>query len=154
MANYIHAQSYCAQTPSKLFRTGLTVLKWLWRRMKWVMQVRLSEFRIRLFRLYFFFWCHLFYFIFSGWNSDIASILLLLHLIPPSPPDRKRPGKMSASQAEKHLIIFKKVNLVFTVISCSLLKISVCWANCIVKNYCRENQLKSWFNYYLSFGRD
>ncbi|XP_026067700.1 uncharacterized protein LOC113061784 isoform X2 [Carassius auratus] len=44
----------------------------------------------------------------AGWNSDIASILLLLHLIPPSPQGRKRPGKMSASQAEKHLVIFKK----------------------------------------------
>ncbi len=76
----------------------------------------------------------LFFVFFPGWNIDIASILLLLHLIPPSPQGRKRPGKMSASQAEKHLIIFKKVNLFFTVITCSLPKISVCWANCVVKN--------------------
>lgn len=44
----------------------------------------------------------------SGWDSDIASILLLLHLIPPSAQGRKKPGKVSASQAEKHLIVFKK----------------------------------------------
>ncbi len=85
--------------------------------------------------MYFFFLMLPFLFFFlSGWNIDIASILLLLHLIPPSPQGRKRPGKMSASQAEKHLIIFKKVNLFFTVITCSLPKISVCWANCVVKN--------------------
>ncbi len=82
-----------------------------------------------LFSFFFFF-----FFFFLGWNSDIASILLLLHLIPPSPQGRKRPGKMSASQAEKHLIIFKKVNLFFTVITCSLPKISLCWANYVVKN--------------------
>ncbi|XP_065150129.1 uncharacterized protein [Paramisgurnus dabryanus] len=45
----------------------------------------------------------------EGWGRDLASIILLLHLIPPSPQGRKRPGKMSASQAEKHLVIFKKV---------------------------------------------
>ncbi|XP_038135466.1 uncharacterized protein LOC119779760 [Cyprinodon tularosa] len=43
-----------------------------------------------------------------GWDSDLASILLLLHLIPPSAQGRKRPGKVSASQAEKHLLVFKK----------------------------------------------
>ncbi|XP_043088706.1 uncharacterized protein LOC122334884 [Puntigrus tetrazona] len=35
----------------------------------------------------------------DGWGSGLASILLLLHLIPPSPQGRKRPGKMSASPA-------------------------------------------------------
>lgn len=50
---------------------------------------------------------------FLGWGRDLASIILLLHLIPPSPQGRKRPGKMSASQAEKHLVIFKKVHLLF-----------------------------------------
>ncbi|XP_076866893.1 uncharacterized protein LOC143518340 [Brachyhypopomus gauderio] len=44
----------------------------------------------------------------AGWDSDLASVLLLLHLIPPSPQGRKRPGKMSATQAEKHLVVFKK----------------------------------------------
>ncbi|XP_067257291.1 uncharacterized protein [Chanodichthys erythropterus] len=42
------------------------------------------------------------------WDSDLSSILLLLHLIPPSAQGRKRPGKVSASQAEKHLVVFKK----------------------------------------------
>lgn len=44
----------------------------------------------------------------GSWYSDLASILLLLHLIPPSAQGRKRPGKVSASQAEKHLVVFKK----------------------------------------------
>ncbi|XP_060899899.1 uncharacterized protein LOC132978659 [Labrus mixtus] len=44
----------------------------------------------------------------SGWDSDLSSIILLLHLIPPSAQGRKRPGKVSASQAEKHLVVFKK----------------------------------------------
>ncbi|XP_048865910.1 uncharacterized protein LOC125739637 isoform X1 [Brienomyrus brachyistius] len=43
-----------------------------------------------------------------GWDSDLSTILLLLHLIPPSGQGRKRPGKVSASQAEKHLVVFKK----------------------------------------------
>lgn len=42
------------------------------------------------------------------WDSDLASILLLLHLIPPSAQGRKRPGKVSASQAERHLVVFRK----------------------------------------------
>ncbi|KAI3353436.1 hypothetical protein L3Q82_019964, partial [Scortum barcoo] len=44
----------------------------------------------------------------SGWDSDLSSILLLLHLIPPSAQGRKRPGKVSSSQAEKRLVVFKK----------------------------------------------
>ncbi|KAI2666648.1 Peptide deformylase [Labeo rohita] len=51
----------------------------------------------------------------DGWGSGLASILLLLHLIPPSAQDHKRSGKMSASQAEKHIVILKKVNLAFSV---------------------------------------
>ncbi|XP_058627987.1 uncharacterized protein LOC131538126 isoform X2 [Onychostoma macrolepis] len=43
-----------------------------------------------------------------AWDSDLSSIILLLHLIPPSAQGRKRPGKVSASQAEKHLVVFKK----------------------------------------------
>ncbi|XP_059214608.1 uncharacterized protein LOC131992914 [Centropristis striata] len=43
-----------------------------------------------------------------GWDSDLSSILLLLHLIPPSAQGRKRPGKVLASQAEKHLVVFKR----------------------------------------------
>ncbi|XP_029011790.1 uncharacterized protein LOC114858567 [Betta splendens] len=48
----------------------------------------------------------------SGWDSDLSSIILLLHLIPPSAQGRKRPGRVSASQAEKHLVVFKKVCIV------------------------------------------
>ncbi|KAK0155277.1 hypothetical protein N1851_002374 [Merluccius polli] len=44
----------------------------------------------------------------SSWDSDLSSVLLLLHLIPPSAQGRKRPGKVSGSQAEKHLVVFKK----------------------------------------------
>ncbi|XP_034566405.1 uncharacterized protein LOC117831709 [Notolabrus celidotus] len=44
----------------------------------------------------------------SGWDSDLSSIILLLHLIPPSAQGRKRPGKVSPTQAEKHLVVFKK----------------------------------------------
>ncbi|XP_026027933.1 uncharacterized protein LOC113024804 [Astatotilapia calliptera] len=44
----------------------------------------------------------------TGWDSDLSAILLLLHLIPPSGQGRKRPGKVSASQAERHLVVFKK----------------------------------------------
>ncbi|XP_063078502.1 uncharacterized protein LOC134468517 [Engraulis encrasicolus] len=43
-----------------------------------------------------------------GWDSDLSSILLLLHLIPPTAQGRKRPGKVAASQAEKQLVVFKK----------------------------------------------
>lgn len=41
----------------------------------------------------------------------MSAILLLLHLLPPSAQGRKRPGKMSASQAVDHLIRFLKVLL-------------------------------------------
>ncbi|XP_035985954.1 uncharacterized protein LOC118559372 [Fundulus heteroclitus] len=44
----------------------------------------------------------------SGWDTDLAFIILLLHLIPPSCQGCKRPGKVSASQAEKHLVVFQK----------------------------------------------
>uniref|UniRef100_A0A1A8NN88 Si:dkey-103d23.3 n=3 Tax=Nothobranchius TaxID=28779 RepID=A0A1A8NN88_9TELE len=44
----------------------------------------------------------------NGWDSDMSAILLLLHLLPPSAQGRKRPGKMSASQAADHLIRFLK----------------------------------------------
>ncbi|XP_072559112.1 uncharacterized protein [Paramormyrops kingsleyae] len=44
----------------------------------------------------------------NGWDSDMSAILLLLHLLPPSAQGRKRPGKMSASQAVDHVIRFLK----------------------------------------------
>ncbi|XP_042565615.1 uncharacterized protein LOC116223571 [Clupea harengus] len=45
----------------------------------------------------------------NGWDSDMSAILLLLHLLPPSAQGRKRPGKISASQAVDQLIKFQKV---------------------------------------------
>ncbi|XP_061912560.1 uncharacterized protein LOC133655921 isoform X2 [Entelurus aequoreus] len=44
----------------------------------------------------------------NGWDSDMSAVLLLLHLLPPSAQGRKRPGKMSASQAADNLIKFLK----------------------------------------------
>ncbi|KAK0134002.1 hypothetical protein N1851_030438 [Merluccius polli] len=35
----------------------------------------------------------------NGWDSDMSTIILLLHLLPPSAQGRKRPGKISASNA-------------------------------------------------------
>ncbi|XP_056450969.1 uncharacterized protein LOC130386200 isoform X1 [Gadus chalcogrammus] len=44
----------------------------------------------------------------KGWDSDMSAIILLLHLLPPSAQGRKRPGKISASNAVDHLIKFQK----------------------------------------------
>ncbi|XP_029547342.1 uncharacterized protein LOC115149023 isoform X2 [Salmo trutta] len=44
----------------------------------------------------------------DGWDGDFSCILPLLHLTPPSSQGRRRPGMMSASQAEQHLVIFQK----------------------------------------------
>ncbi|XP_014866019.1 PREDICTED: uncharacterized protein LOC106932058 [Poecilia mexicana] len=44
----------------------------------------------------------------NGWDSDMSSILILVHLLPPSPHGRKRPGKLSARQASEHLVKFVK----------------------------------------------
>ncbi|XP_030591298.1 uncharacterized protein LOC115784280 [Archocentrus centrarchus] len=45
----------------------------------------------------------------SGWDSDLASIILLFHLIPPSCQGYKRRGKVSPSQDEEHHVVFQKV---------------------------------------------
>lgn len=50
-------------------------------------------------------------FLFSGWDSEISAILVLVHLLPPSPHGRKRPGKLSAREASDHLVKFIKVRL-------------------------------------------
>ncbi|KAK0151869.1 hypothetical protein N1851_006763 [Merluccius polli] len=44
----------------------------------------------------------------ESWDHELAGILLLLHLIPPVAEGRKRPGKMSASMAENHVVMFLK----------------------------------------------
>ncbi len=46
-----------------------------------------------------------------GWDSDMSSILVLVHLLPPSSQGRKRPGKISARQACDCLVKFIKVKL-------------------------------------------
>ncbi|XP_055018851.1 uncharacterized protein LOC110158784 [Boleophthalmus pectinirostris] len=44
----------------------------------------------------------------KGWDGDISSILVLLHLLPPPPHGCKRPGKLSARQAYDQLVKFLK----------------------------------------------
>ncbi|XP_050960675.1 uncharacterized protein LOC127161944 [Labeo rohita] len=44
----------------------------------------------------------------EGWDSDMSSILMLVHLLPPSSQGRKRPGKISARQACDRLVKFIK----------------------------------------------
>ncbi|KAJ8364593.1 hypothetical protein SKAU_G00134240 [Synaphobranchus kaupii] len=44
----------------------------------------------------------------NGWDRDMSSVLVLVHLLPPSPQGRKRPGKLSARQASDHLVKFIK----------------------------------------------
>ncbi|XP_023283550.1 uncharacterized protein LOC111670859 isoform X2 [Seriola lalandi dorsalis] len=41
------------------------------------------------------------------WDSDMASLLLLLHILPPQP-SKKRRQKISAAQAMDHLVVFHK----------------------------------------------
>ncbi|RXN38196.1 hypothetical protein ROHU_001343 [Labeo rohita] len=44
----------------------------------------------------------------AGWDSDVAAILLLLHLLPPTVKGRKT-GKISATEAADHVVKFMKV---------------------------------------------
>ncbi|KAK7912802.1 hypothetical protein WMY93_013013 [Mugilogobius chulae] len=44
----------------------------------------------------------------EGWDGDMSSILILVHLLPPPPHGRKRPGKLSARPACNHLVRFLK----------------------------------------------
>ena len=48
---------------------------------------------------------------FLFWDSEISAILVLVHLLPPSPHGGKRPGKLSAREASDHLVKFIKVRL-------------------------------------------
>ncbi|XP_037387943.1 uncharacterized protein LOC119263450 isoform X2 [Pygocentrus nattereri] len=45
-----------------------------------------------------------------GWHSDLACILLLLHLLPPTSKGKKM-GKISASEAEDRLVKFMRVGM-------------------------------------------
>jgi len=47
----------------------------------------------------------------SGWDSDMSSIMMLVHLLPPSSQGRKRPGKISVRKACDSLVKFIKVKL-------------------------------------------
>ncbi|XP_028448051.1 uncharacterized protein LOC114564737 isoform X3 [Perca flavescens] len=42
------------------------------------------------------------------WDSDMASLLVLLHLLTPQPAGRKRPKKISVGEATDHLVKFHK----------------------------------------------
>lgn len=44
----------------------------------------------------------------EGWDSDMSSILMLVHLLPPSSQGRKRPGKISVRKACDCLVKFIK----------------------------------------------
>ncbi|KAK7879253.1 hypothetical protein WMY93_033966 [Mugilogobius chulae] len=52
----------------------------------------------------------------EGWDGDMSSILILVHLLPPPPQGRKRPGKLSARQACNHLVRFLKTGPAFKII--------------------------------------
>ncbi|XP_059189007.1 uncharacterized protein LOC131971514 [Centropristis striata] len=47
----------------------------------------------------------------EGWDSDMSSILLLVHLLPPSNPGRKRPGRISAQEACDRVVKFIKTGV-------------------------------------------
>ena len=47
--------------------------------------------------------------LYAEWDSDMASLLVLLHLLTPQPAGRKRPKKISVSDATDHLVKFHKV---------------------------------------------
>nr|XP_055046934.1 uncharacterized protein LOC129432506 [Misgurnus anguillicaudatus] len=44
----------------------------------------------------------------EGWDSDMSTLLLLLHILSPQPAGRKKTNKISARQAVDHLIDFHK----------------------------------------------
>lgn len=55
---------------------------------------------------------HLFVCLSVDWESDLATILLLLHLLPPTSKGKKH-KKISASEAGDHLVKFLKVRWMF-----------------------------------------
>ena len=57
--------------------------------------------------------CSVFVIYSPGWDSVMSSMLLLVHLLPPSSQGRKRPGKISARQACDSLVKFIKVSFVW-----------------------------------------
>lgn len=77
--------------------------------------------------------------VFSGW--DMSSILILLHLLPPSPQGHKIPGKLSARQASDHLVKFIKARLQFDEIR---RKITVLSPFLILLTFFLNIMVKSW----------
>ncbi|XP_059203458.1 uncharacterized protein LOC131982881 [Centropristis striata] len=45
----------------------------------------------------------------SGWDNDLSSILLLVHLIPPTSKGHKKGAKISACQAEDHVVRYLQI---------------------------------------------
>nr|XP_023692495.1 uncharacterized protein LOC111856610 isoform X1 [Paramormyrops kingsleyae] len=45
----------------------------------------------------------------QGWDSDLASMLLLVHLLPP-PPGRRKSAKISAREAVDRMVQFQELN--------------------------------------------
>lgn len=46
---------------------------------------------------------------FLGWDSDLSSVLLLLHMLPPTPKGTKKSAKISTSQAINKLVKYLQV---------------------------------------------
>nr|XP_033934286.1 uncharacterized protein LOC117442389 [Pseudochaenichthys georgianus] len=45
----------------------------------------------------------------SGWDSDLSSILLLVHLLPPTSKGHKKSAKISSYQAVSHVVRYLKI---------------------------------------------
>ena len=70
--------------------------------------------------------CSVFVIYSPGWDSDMSSMLLLVHLLPPSSQGRKRPGKISARQACDSLVKFIKVSFVWNKKGWKILPLLLC----------------------------
>ena len=70
--------------------------------------------------------CSFFVIYSPGWDSDMSSMLLLVHLLPPSSQGRKRPGKISARQACDSLVKFIKVSFVWNKNGWNILPLLLC----------------------------
>ena len=71
--------------------------------MFWFIKGQAHEVRKRVTFDYKTFLCYL------EWDSDMATFLLLLHILPPQS-SKKKMQKISAAQAVQHLVVFHKVS--------------------------------------------
>ncbi|KAK1890988.1 Co-chaperone protein HscB like [Dissostichus eleginoides] len=55
-----------------------------------------------------------------GWDGDISALLLLLHLLPPTPRGHKKTAKISSAQAANHLVRFLKLDIFVSGTICDL----------------------------------